>query len=166
MAGGNDKREQAKALFLQGVAIAEIARRIGMSRKQVGRWKTDDGWESLRSSLPQPDRPLKIVSFDRPRDPQPVEHSQVKLSRTNYNTLDGQLAVIDELLDFARTEAASPTSPQTYGAALNAFSKLLAYRNQLKPIDNEELVREVARRYKTPVAAAKALREAEWHDSA
>lgn len=155
-------KEQAKAWYLQGIAIAEIARRLNMSRKQVGRWKKDDDWDALK--IPKPDRPLKIVSFDHPRDPQPQPTAKAK-APGNYDTLEGQLEAIDHMLAAAKTSAYS-SIPQEFAAAINGFCRLLELRNKLQPLDNEELIREVIKRYRTPRKAAQAFREAGWHDSA
>ena len=68
------------------------------------------------------------------------------------------------MLAATKTSAYSSIS-QEFAAAINGFCRLLELRNKLQPLDNEELIREVVKRYRTPREAAKALREAGWHDS-
>jgi len=173
MAGDNsDKQEQAKALFIQGVAIAEIARRIGMSRKQVQRWKTaaaesGNDWEALRSSLPQPEPPPrpKVVSFDRPRS-EPTPRPVPVIVAGDYATADGLLAAIDEAIVMARVELAAPTVPQNFGAAISGLCKLIDQRLKLAPLDDEALLGLLLARYKTPRELIARLKEAGWGRSA
>lgn len=182
MAGDNSgKQEQAKALFIQGVAIAEIARRIGMSRKQVQRWKTaaaeaGNDWEALRSSLPQPEPPQrpKVVSFDRPRSetaPARVggafpEGNRPSLTPSDYGTLDGLLLVLDEAIVQARVEIAAPQIPQNFGAAINGLCKLIDQRLKLAPIEDTALIELLLQRGVTPRELLAKLREAGWLNQA
>lgn len=45
----NEKIEQAKALYLQGVKLVEIAKQLGLPEGTVRRWKCTHKWESERS---------------------------------------------------------------------------------------------------------------------
>lgn len=48
----NQKKEFAKTLFVQHeLSQKEIALKVGVSEKTVSKWKTDDKWESVKTSL-------------------------------------------------------------------------------------------------------------------
>lgn len=164
MAADDGKREQAKALYLQDVAIAEIARRLDMSRKQVQRWKAADEWDAHK--LPPPARP-KVVTFERPRggDPAPVR-DRPSLAPGEYGTVEGLLAVLDEAIVQARVELASPTVPQNFGAAINGLVKLIEARQKLAPVEDAELIAQLLTRGVTPRELLAKLREAGWLNQA
>lgn len=47
-----EERNYAQILFVeQKLTLKEIAARVGVSEKTIGRWCKDDGWEKLRNSL-------------------------------------------------------------------------------------------------------------------
>lgn len=159
MADNLDKREQAKAMFLQGTAIAEIARRIGMSRKQVQRWKADGDWESLRNSLPQsepPPRP-KIVSFDRPRESatadRPLTPPKPPADMDLVEIVDGAIATIAAALTCA-------DGLNGLGSAAGGLVQLIKMRRELT--DDEAFLAEVLKRYRSPRELVARLKEAGW----
>jgi len=46
------QREHAKLLFVgERITLKEVAERVGVTEKTVGRWCKEDGWEELRKSL-------------------------------------------------------------------------------------------------------------------
>lgn len=52
MARQNDKRQKAKALYLTGqYDQKEIAEIVEISEKTISKWKQDDDWESMKTSL-------------------------------------------------------------------------------------------------------------------
>jgi hypothetical protein len=168
-----DKREQAKALFIQGVAIAEIERRGVASRRTIQRWmdadrKAGKAWEALLSSLPQPEpaqRP-KVVSFDRPRGEAAPVRDRPSLSPSDYGTLDGLLLVLDEAIVQARLELAHPTVAQNFGAAINGLVKLIEARQKLAPVEDTALIELLLQRGVTPRELLAKLREAGWLNQA
>jgi len=63
------KREHAIRLLEQGLAQAEIARRVGVDPRSVRRWKHDlkrGGWAALEA-VPASGRPLKLSRGQRQR---------------------------------------------------------------------------------------------------
>lgn len=169
------KKEQAKALFIQGVSISEIERRGVASRRTIQRWmdadrKAGNDWEALRSSLPQPEPPQrpKVVTFERPRgDAAPVrDRPMPTIVAGDYATAEGLLAAIDEAIIQARLEIAAPAIPQNFGAAINGLCKLIDQRLKLAPLDDEALLGLLLARYKTPRELIARLKEAGWGRSA
>ncbi|MEO0533262.1 MAG: phage terminase small subunit-related protein [Cyanobacteria bacterium P01_A01_bin.123] len=162
----NSKREQAKALYMQGISISDIAQQIGMSRKQVGRWKAADHWETLRNSLPKPE-PIKVVSFDRPRQPKAAPRApQRTIEPGEYDTLDSLLKLVDSAIDECRGEISTHVFPGSFAAGVNGLTKLIELRLKLKPIDDEALLALVLERYRNPRELAKGLREMGWGQGA
>lgn len=52
MARQNDKRQKAKSLYLTGqYDQKEIAEIVEISEKTISKWKQDDDWESMKTSL-------------------------------------------------------------------------------------------------------------------
>ncbi|WP_312394725.1 terminase gpP N-terminus-related DNA-binding protein [Chryseobacterium sp.] len=46
------QREHARLLFVgERITLKEVAERVGVTEKTVGRWCKEDGWEELRKSL-------------------------------------------------------------------------------------------------------------------
>lgn len=163
MADNLDKREQAKALFLQGVAIAEIARRIDMSRKQVQRWKNDGDWEALRDSLPQSEPPPRpnIVSFDRPRDDSRVAEKlrtppRAPADMDLLEVVDGAIATIAAALTCA-------DGLNGLGSAAGGLVNLIKLRREMT--DDEAFLAEVLKRYRSPRELVARLKEAGWGKS-
>jgi len=63
------KRERAIRLLEQGIAQAEIARRLNVDPRSVRRWKHDQrlgGWAALKA-IPASGRPLKLTPGERQR---------------------------------------------------------------------------------------------------
>ncbi len=47
-----EEREYAKMLFVNDrLTVEQVAERVGVSARSIGRWKTEDNWEHLRKSL-------------------------------------------------------------------------------------------------------------------
>jgi len=168
MAKDSTAKEQAKALYIQGVAIAEIARRGIAARRTIQRWMDADraagnDWEALRSSLPQPEPPPrpKVVNFDRPRS-EPTARPVPVIASGDYATAEGLLAAIDEAIVMARVELAAPTVPQNFGAAISGLCKLIDQRLKVAPLDDEALCDMLLARYKTPTELIKRLRASGW----
>lgn len=159
-------KEKAKALYMKGVAIAEIARRLRVNRSTVTRWKRDargtaDDWDRLRDSLPEPEpapRSPKLVNFERPPERRRAE--QVDLATIgDLNTLEGQLALIDKTLEAAFNNVRSPASPQEYSASLNAVPKLLAERRAILPINRVKLALTLMELYRDPAELLEVLQQ-------
>lgn len=45
-----DKKATAKALYLSGMSMEEIAGKVGVTRPTVSRWCSDDGWKEARAA--------------------------------------------------------------------------------------------------------------------
>jgi hypothetical protein len=153
------RREQAKALYLQGTNKSEIARRLNVDRRTIHRWADADKWDALKTSLPQPERP-KVVTFERPRgEPAAPIKERVKVAPGDYDSLEGLLSAIDDAIALARTELSCPTIPQNFGAATNGLVKLIELRLKVCPLDNAELLQLLQSRYHSPRELVRALRE-------
>lgn len=157
------KQEQAKALWLKGEGPKAIAEKLGVTRQCIHNWKRRYKWDELKESLPEETpapRKLNLVSFDG-RDRQ-TKRSQVDLTKIDYDTLEGRIQAIDELLDAARREVINPTSPQQYSAALNGFNKLLESRDRAKPIDRVALLMILMDKYRDPGDLLEDLKTQGW----
>ena len=165
MASKNHQKEQAKALYMQRLPDGKIAKQVGVTRQTIINWKKAGEWEKLRDSVDLGPQKPKLVSFESQR-----RHHRDRPNLTfepgQYDTLEGQIRAIDELLDNARREAANPASPQTYGAAVSGFCKLIDQRRSLKPVSNEELLQIVLGRFRSPAELVGELRKLGWGKSA
>ena len=160
MATNDSKREQAKALFMQGVSIGDIALQIGMSRKQVGRWKTADRWEALRDSLPKPE-PIKVVSFDRTR--QQRNSGQIPSTPPTPPENMDLLAVVDGAIATIAAALGASSDLRGLGGAAGGLVNLIKLRREIG--DDAALAAEILKRYKTPSELREffvQLKEAEW----
>lgn len=45
-----DKKTTAKALYLSGMSMEDIADKVGVTRPTVSRWCNDDGWKEVRAA--------------------------------------------------------------------------------------------------------------------
>lgn len=158
------QKPRARELFLQGVTLADIAQRLKVSLRSVNRWKSEDkgtpqDWDQARLPADQMPRP-NLISFDRTRgEDKPKQGPRVNLAKIDYDSLDGRIQAIDELLDATRMEILSPTSPQQYSAAINGFNKLLESRDRARPIDKVALLMAVIERYRDPADLLADLKE-------
>lgn len=46
-----DKRATAKALYLSGMSMEEIADKVGVTRPTISRWCNDGGWKESRTYI-------------------------------------------------------------------------------------------------------------------
>ena len=154
------KREQAKALYMKGLPDTEIAKKVGCHRNTPKRWRDEDGWDKIRDSLPEEPESLRVISFDRDRSAKRKEPQISPLP--NLSSLEGQLQVLDELIEIARKQVDTPASPQMYAASLNGLSKLLDARERVCPTDRTQLLLKLMEHYRNPQDLLADLKERGW----
>ena len=154
------KREQAKALYMKGLPDTQIAEKVRCHRNTLKRWRDQDGWDKIRDSLPDEPEPLRLVSFERDRSSKRREPQIGPLP--NLSSLEGQLQVLDELIDIARKQVDAPTSPQMYAASLNGLCKLLEARERVSPTDKTQFLLKLMERYRNPQDLLLDLKEQGW----
>ena len=159
MARSSDKKKQARKLYCQGMTLAAIAERIGVTYRTISAWKKEafdsgDDWKKIRADVKgiDPAPKPKLVSFERPRGEKakPSPAAAVASEYGDLGTMEGQLRLIDEAIAIAMKEAKRPDSPQTYASSLSSVPKLLAERRAIRPMDKRELVLELAKMYRNP----------------
>ena len=75
MSQGNDKRKEiAKAKFIVGTSIQDIADELDVSRRTIERWAAEGDWRDLRQQTQPLKRPLaeasNIISFQPKLNPE------------------------------------------------------------------------------------------------
>ena len=160
-----NKKQQAKALYMQGLAISEIERQGIASRRAIQRWmsadaKAGESWEALRDSLPKPE-PIKVVSFERPR--QQRNSGQIpSIPPTPPENMD-LLAVVDGAIATIAAALAASSDLRGLGGAAGGLVNLIKLRREMG--DDAALAAEILKRYKTPSELREffvQLKEAEW----
>ena len=160
-----NKKEQAKALYMQGLAISEIERQGIASRRTIQRWMSADAeagedWEALRSSLPKPE-PIKVVSFDRPR--QQRNSGQIPSTPPTPPENMDLLAVVDGAIATIAAALGASSDLRGLGGAAGGLVNLIKLRREMG--DDEKLIDEVLKRYRTPAELREffvQLKEAGW----
>lgn len=166
----NPRKTRARELYLQGLIIPEIAKRMNVSDRTIQRYKSGDAgteqdWDLAK--VPADQSPLKrsnvlpIKQSRSRRRRELVEPESGKLA-TDYDSLEGRLAVIDQLLDSARHVILSPEGPQMYAAAFNGFSKLLDIRDRCKPMEKTALLLALMDEYRNPKDLLADLKQQGW----
>lgn len=130
-----NRRSIARQLYMSGMAMEEIADRIGVSRPTVSRWCLDGGWKETRAaqSITRPELVNKllltidtlITQVNDSKDPALVAGLGDRLAKLSsvIEKLDRKANVVDAIEVFM------------------AFSKWLEYRSQTDPDVTAELMR-------------------------
>lgn len=130
-----NRRSIARQLYMSGMAMEEIADRIGVSRPTVSRWCQDGGWKETRAaqSITRPELVNKllltidtlITQVNDSKDPALVAGLGDRLAKLSsvIEKLDRKANVVDAIEVFM------------------AFSKWLEYRSQTDPDVTAELMR-------------------------
>lgn len=157
------KEDQARTLFSQGLTVTAIAKRLGLTRATITRYKaadrgTERDWDKhradLKGSAPAP-KP-NLVSFDRPRGGRPPKAAARAVpaeGRDLAATIDNAIALVETLL-------ATADNLQGVGGAASALVALGRYRQELE--SDEAKLAEIMNRYPHPHRLIEALREKGW----
>lgn len=158
MAKSLDKKKQARKLYCQGMTLAAIAERIGVTYRTISAWKKEafdkgDDWKKIRADVKgeAPATKPNLVTFERPRGEKTKASAPAAVDSEygDLDTMEGQLRVIDDAIAIAMKEAKRPDSPQTYASSLASVPRLLAERRAIRPMDRKELMLELAKLYRS-----------------
>lgn len=157
------RREQAKALFMQGVTISDIARQLDVARRTVQRWKDEGNWETLKASItpPRAERP-KIIDLHAPRpEPAPRPRRQPPGEMDLLQTVEFAIADASTVL----SSASEMNNAQGFGSAAGALVRLIELRLKLQPLTAKDLAEAAIRMGLRPNEFMQELRDA-WQKQA
>lgn len=104
-----DKKATAKALYLSGMSMEEVAEKVGVTRPTVSRWSTDDGWKEARAAknITRPELVNKLLlaidnlieQVNESKDPALLASLGDKLSKLSsvIQKLDKKASVVDTI---------------------------------------------------------------------
>lgn len=131
-----DKKKQAEALFMQGVSISDIARKLDVARRTIQRWKDEGGWEAIKSTLPTTPKVIPIASKPKPVNNDPPPHRNPPSLRTKADSKDS-IAIAEEVIQDLQTELVgvgdTPLSGRNRAALANCLKVWVEYRDKLQP---------------------------------
>lgn len=131
------KKSLARTLFISGMAQAEIADKVDVSRVTISNWCTADGWKEARAAknVTRPELVNKllltidtlITQVNESKDPALIAGLGDKLAKLSavIEKLDKKANVVDAIEVFM------------------AFSKWIEYRSTIDPEVTPELVRAI-----------------------
>lgn len=164
-AGESDRKEQAKALFMLGTSISEIARQLDMSRRQVQRWKEDGNWEALKASITPPKpAPAKIIDLHAPRPERPEPMPRPRRQLREGEELDLLQTVELAIADGAAliTTCSDMNDTKGFGGVAGGLCRLIELRLKLKPVEEAALIEQLLERGLSPRELVARLKEAGW----
>lgn len=133
------RRSLARALFLSGMEMAEIADKVDVSRVTISKWCAADGWREARAakSITRPELVNKLLlaidslieQVNQSNDPKMIAGLGDKLSK---------LSSVIEKLD---KKANVVTAVEVF----MAFSKWLEFRSKSDPAVTVELIKTINR---------------------
>lgn len=130
-----NKKATAKALYLGGMSMEEVAEKVGVTRPTISRWCNDDGWKEARAAknITRPELVNKLLlaidnlieQVNKSEDPAALAGLGDKLSKLSsvIQKLDRKTSVVDAIEVFI------------------AFSKWLEFRAQSDPDITPELLK-------------------------
>lgn len=104
-----DKKATAKALYLSGMSMEEIAGKVGVTRPTISRWCSDDGWKEARAAknITRPELVNKLLlaidnlieQVNEKKDPALLASLGDKLSKLSsvIQKLDKKASVVDAI---------------------------------------------------------------------
>lgn len=162
MPASSGKTDQARTLFSQGLTVTAIAKRLGLTRATITRYKaadrgTERDWDKLKADLkgkaPAP-RP-NLVTFERPRG----EKAKPATTAAMHGDLDLTEAM-REGINLTLHQMRVADSAQGFGGMGNALVALGKFLVELE--SDETALKGIMERYKNPRELARKLRELGW----
>ena len=131
-----DRKDQAKALFLNGETIQAIADRFNISRRTVERWADGGNWREEK------EQQSNVVPLAKPKQqPKLTTHPPVRAPLRRSDSID-DLEVIEGAI--AELSASLPDSPvMSKGSIANALRGLIEYKRKLQPPTAADLAQQV-----------------------
>ena len=134
-----DKKATAKALYLSGMSMEEVAEKVGVTRPTISRWCNDEGWKEARAAknITRPELVNKLLlaidnlieQVNESKDPALLASLGDKLSKLSsvIQKLDKKTSVVDTIEVFI------------------AFSKWLEFRAKTDTEITPELLKVINR---------------------
>jgi transposase len=132
-----NKKSLARALYLSGMEMQEIAERIGVSRVTISNWCAKEGWKEARAAknITRPELVNKLLltidslieNVNKSEDPTLIGSLADKLSKLSavVEKLDKKANVVDAIEVFM------------------AFNKWLQYNSEFDPEITPELIKTI-----------------------
>lgn len=132
-----NKKSLARALYLSGMEMQEIAERIGVSRVTISNWCAKEGWKEARAAknITRPELVNKLLlsidnlieTVNKSEDPTLIGSLADKLSKLSavVEKLDKKANVVDAIEVFM------------------AFNKWLQYNSEFDPEITPELIKTI-----------------------
>lgn len=104
-----DKKAAAKALYLSGMSMEEVADKMGVTRPTISRWCSEDGWKEARAArnITRPELVNKLLlaidnlidQVNKSEDPTLLAGLGDKLSKLSsvIQKLDKKTSVVDAI---------------------------------------------------------------------
>lgn len=132
----NNKKELAKAKFIVGTAIQDIAEQLNVSRRTVERWANegDPSWRDLRQSNGQTNV-IQLQPKPKPQNPKPAFRQRDGEPIDDLFAVEAAIAHLHDSLPAA--------IDQSKGGIAGALVKLIELKRKLKPETVADLVERV-----------------------
>lgn len=131
-----DKKKQAEALFMQGVTISDIARKLDVARRTIQRWKDEGDWEGIKDALPTTTKVISIASKPKPVNTDSTPHRNPPSLRVKADSKDS-LSIAEEVIQDLQSELIgvgdTPLNGRDRAALANCLKAWVEYRDKLQP---------------------------------
>lgn len=136
-ADNEKKKALARALFLSGMEMIEIADKVGVSRVTISKWCAADGWKEARAakSVTRPELVNKLLlTIDKL-----IEQVNASEDPTMISGLGDKLAKLSAVIEKLDKKANVVDAIEVF----MAFSKWLEYRAATDPEVTPELIKAI-----------------------
>jgi transposase-like protein len=152
-----DRKDQSKALFLNGETIQAIADRFGISRRTVERWADAGNWREEK------EQQSNVVPLAKPKPKPTTTHPPIRAPLRRSEGMDDL-----EVIEGAIAElSASLTDPEerSKGSIATALCRLIELRRKLQPPTSTELAQQLIDLGISPAEFVRELKE-KWQQRA
>ena len=131
-----DRKDQSKALFLNGETIQAIADRFNISRRTVERWADAGNWREEK------EQQSNVVPLAKPKQPKLVTHPPIRAPLRRSDSGIDDLEVIEGAI--AELSASLPVAEdKSKGGIATALGRLVELRQKMQPKTAAELAQQV-----------------------
>lgn len=132
------KRDDAKILYVGGLRISDVARKVGVSRRSIERWADEGGWHALKTSMLA--------------DP----------SGNSHQTKQSMVGELERAIS-RLSSAVQETEPKSLEGCASALGKLVELHRKLVPETVDELAARAVELGIKPQDFIRALKD-QWLD--
>lgn len=160
-----DRRQEAKRLCAEeGLTQGEAADRLGVSRRTVERWASEDGWGAMKKA--QKVVPIGEAKKPKPKPAQTPKDEPVRVQRRRQAGEIDELELVDlALSDVSAIMGSGEVDARSIGSCAGALCKLIELRLKLKPRSAAELAELAIGLGVNPAEFAREVRQA-WEKRA